>query len=317
VQEFYLNSQIAILANKCHDVNTKKYFVVNYNLLTPDDKAFPPQLLTIPSSPKQLFVTCKSAVILKKLLTLPAIAVVGSRNISPYGHQVTRTLVQQLSEQGIVIVSGLALGVDAIAHKAALDSGGPTIAVLPSSLDIIVPASNAQLAAEIINNGGALFSEYASGVPALKQNYIARNRLVAGLASAVLITEAGEKSGSLHTAKFASAQGKNILVVPGPITSPNSAGTNSLIKQGATAITGFEDVLQVLGLHARTVQQADLRGETAEQQLLIDLLQQGPNDSESLLKQSCLSVSDFNQTITALELSGKIQMLGVNSWAIR
>src|SRR4051812_43741391 len=126
---------------------------MNYNELTPDDKAFPSNLQAIPSHPKQLFVANKSMASLKKLLTLPAIAVVGSRNVSPYGRQVTRTLVQQLSEQGIVIVSGLALGVDGIAHKAALDVAGPTIAVLPSSLDAIVPASNAQLATDIVNGG--------------------------------------------------------------------------------------------------------------------------------------------------------------------
>jgi DNA processing protein len=290
---------------------------MNYNELTPNDKAFPASLQAIPSPPKQLFVTSQSMASLKKLLTLPAIAVVGSRNVSPYGRQVTRTLVQQLSKQGIVIISGLALGVDGIAHKAALDVGGSTMAVLPSSLDTIVPASNAQLATDIINGGGALFSEYESGMPALKQNFVARNRLVAGLASALLITEAGEKSGSLHTANFASLQGKPILAVPGPITSPTSAGTNNLIKQGAAAVTSLDDVLQALGLHPRSVQQSDLRGESVEQQLVLDLLQQGITEGELLLKRSGLSVSDFNQTVTELELNGKIQALGGNSWAIR
>src|SRR4051812_23037608 len=122
---------------------------MNYNELTPGDKAFPGSLQSIPSPPKQLFVASQSIANLKKLLTVPAIAVVGSRNVSPYGRQVTRALVQQLSEQGIVIISGLALGVDGIAHKAALDVDGSTMAVLPSSLDTIVPASNAQLATDI------------------------------------------------------------------------------------------------------------------------------------------------------------------------
>lgn len=244
-------------------------------------------------------------------------AIVGSRSISAYGRRVTMELAGKLAERGIVIISGLALGVDAAAHRAALEAGGLTIAVLPGPVDKIYPATNIRLGEEILARGGALISEYATEGYSFKQNFIARNRLVAGLAQAVLITEAAKKSGSLHTARFALEQGKDVLAVPGNITSLTSVGTNNLIKAGATPVTSYVDVLHALGLKDRAEPGRTVRGRNQYEQTLLDLLQKGITDGEQLLKQSDLTPSEFNQALTMLELGGKIHSLGANQWSLR
>jgi DNA processing protein len=281
--------------------------------LTPYSKGFPEILRQIPSPPKQLF--CRGAP-LDELLARPRLAIVGSRSVSPYGRQVTEQLARRLAEQGIIVVSGLALGVDAIGHRAALAAGGLAIAVLPGSLDKIHPATNVRLAEEILNTGGVLVSEYDEGAVTYKQNFIARNRLVAGLSQAVLITEAAEKSGSLHTARFALEQGKDVLAVPGNITALTSVGTNNLIKSGAVPVTSYLDVLHALGLEDHATPSREVRGRNAHEQTVLDLLLRGVNDGEQLLKQSNLSISEFNQVLTMLEIGGKIRSLGSNHWSL-
>lgn len=255
------------------------------------------------------------------MLARPRIAIVGSRNISPYGRQVTTQLARKLAERGIVIISGLALGVDAAAHRAALEAGGFTLAVLPGPVDKVYPATNRRLAEQIIEQGGVLLSEYADYPReqfAFKQQCIARNRLVAGLSQAVLITEAAEKSGSLHTARFALEQGKDVLAVPGDITRPGSVGVNNLIKAGATPITSYVDVLHALGTEDHQPSTAaSVRGRNTHEQAIVDLLLKGINDGEALLKKSQLSVSDFNRVLTMLEIGGKIRPMGGNRWIIR
>lgn len=273
---------------------------------------FPVALRNIPSPPKQIYCIGN----LNGLMERPRIAIVGSRKVTPYGKQVTTELAGKLAERGTVIISGLALGIDSFAHRAALEVGGLTIAVLPGPVDRIYPVTNQRLAEEVLTAGGALVSEYASGEPAYKQNFVARNRLVAGLAQAVLITEAAEKSGSLHTARFALEQGKDVLAVPGNITSQTSAGTNNLIKSGATPVTSYQDVLYALGLEERTAANREVRGRNDNEQTVLNLLVEGIADGEQLLKQSGLSISDFNQVMTMLELGGKIRNLGLNQWSL-
>lgn len=274
---------------------------------------YPDRLRRISSPPKQLF---HRGAALSVLLKLPAVAIVGSRSVSPYGRQVTSQLARELAEQGLVIISGLALGVDAIAHEAVLAAGGLAIAVLPSPVDAIYPSSNVGLAERIVAQGGALVSEYRDTEYAFKSNFVARNRLVAGLAQAVLITEAAEKSGSLHTARFALEQGKDVLAVPGNITSRCSVGTNNLIKSGAAPVTGYLDVLHMLGLTEHRTKPRDIRGRNANEQLVLDLLLRGVSDGEQLMKQSDLAVSQFSQVMTMLEIGGKIRSLGANQWAL-
>ena len=168
-----------------------------------------------------------------ELLSNPVVAIVGSRKMSPYGRAVTEMLTNDLVRAGVVVISGLALGVDSAAHRAVLASGGITIAVLAGGLDVIYPNSHAALAESIVQTGGTLLSEYPAGMPALKHTFIGRNRIIAALSDAVLIPEAAINSGSLHTAAFALDMGIPVLAVPGPITSQLSAGTNQLIKTGA------------------------------------------------------------------------------------
>lgn len=276
------------------------------------DKRFPESLRHIPGAPKELYVAGKS---LPELLKRPRVAIVGSRKISPYGKAVTAQLASDLAGQGIVIVSGLAFGVDAAAHQAALEAGGGAIAVLPTPLSKIYPASNRQLAETILKQGGALVSEYALDSEVFKTNFVARNRLIAGLADAVLITEAALKSGSLHTARFALEQGKDVLTVPGNITSETSEGANNLIKAGAHLVTSYLDVLHVLGLKDKA-EHKTVKGGTETEQALLDLLTSGVSDGEKLQRQSGLDISTFNQTLTMLEITGKVRSLGANNWTI-
>lgn len=275
----------------------------------------PKELRQIPSAPKQLFQKGQN---LTDLLEYPRVAIVGSRNVSPYGRQVTARLATDLAERGIVIVSGLALGVDCVAHTAALSVGGKCIAVLPSPLDNITPTTNRHLAQTIIEGGGVLVSEYEEGSEIFKTSFVARNRLVAGLANIVLITEAVQKSGSLHTARFALEQGKDVLAVPGNISSPTSIGTNNLIKAGAGSVTSYVDVLHALGLtEGLKARKHTPKGRNQQEQAVIDLLSKGVSDGEELRIRSQLGITDFSQAITMLEITGKIQSLGSNHWTLQ
>jgi DNA processing protein len=274
----------------------------------------PDRLLQLASPPKRLFVAGAK---LDELLQRPLVAIVGSRKVTPYGRQVTTQLARQLAEQGIVIVSGLAIGVDALAHEAALQAGGLTIAVLPSPVQQVMPRSHVQLAQRIKQGGGALISEYPDGMPALRQHFVIRNRLVAGLCDALLVTEAALKSGSLHTARFCLEQGKDVMAVPGNITNPIAAGTNNLIRAGAVPITCVEDVLSVLQLRFRTIAPLKVaQGANSYEQAVIDLLKSGLTEADELQRSSHLDIAAFNQTMTMLELTGKIRPLGGNAWAL-
>jgi len=274
----------------------------------------PNKLRNIPSPPKQLFILGSDV---NELLKRPCITVVGSRKISTYGRTITAGLSGELAKAGLVIISGLALGVDSVAHQAALDAGGLTIAVLPSGLDTIYPSTHRDLARQILAQGGALISEYPEGTPALKRHFIERNRIASGLGDALLITEAAEKSGTLHTANFALEQGKPVLAVPGNITSPTSAGTNNLIKSGATPTTSAQDVFIALGLDFRAKKREAPRSSNPNEQILLDLLFSGTSDGAELLQKSNLGVSIFNQTLTMLEIRGHLCPLGNNQWSLK
>lgn len=273
---------------------------------------YPDCLRSVSSPPQTLYILGD----LSKLSQTRMVGVVGSRAITPYGRHVTTTLVSDFAIRGIGIVSGLALGVDAVAHQACLDADGYTIAVLPCGLDQIHPATNRSLAIRILENGGALISEYPSGTTPFKQNFVARNRIVAGLSDALLITEASEKSGSLHTANFALEQGKPVAAVPGPINSNTSRGTNCLIMSGAQVVTDVSDILDALGLDSQT-QHIDILGANPEETAILDLLRTGHSDINVLLTESNLSPELFNQTLTMLEIGGKIRPLGGGNWSIK
>lgn len=246
------------------------------------------------------------------------LAVVGSRKVSTYGRTVTEQLVRAVAARGIVIVSGLALGLDAIAHQAAIDAGGRTIAVLPCGLDSIYPRSHCQLAQAIIKQGGALISEHPPhSAIAFKGNFVARNRLVSGLAQATLITEAAEKSGSLHTANFALEQGRDVLAVPGPINSSLSVGCNNLIKTGATPITSAEDILAIFNMSGSAITDHSAMASNAAEHTILQLLASGIRDIDDLQAAADMPATEFQQTLSMLEITGKIAAQGGGKWSLR
>lgn len=280
--------------------------------LTLNDSGFPAMLREIPSPPKQLYVLGN----LDSLAESRRLAVVGSRHVSPYGKLVTSRLVEEVAARGVVIISGLALGVDALAHQGALSAGARTIAVLACGLDRFYPSTNARLGEKILEKGGAIVSEYPDGMPPLRENFIARNRIVAGLSEAVLITEAAAKSGTLHTAKFALDQGRTVMAVPGNITSTLSAGTNQLIKAGAIPVTETADILFGLGIHESKSNIRDIIGRNEEEAIILKLIADGASEGHELLSLSLLDAQTFNQTLTMLELDGKIRPLGNDHWSL-
>lgn len=272
--------------------------------------ALPDRVRVIDSPPQQLFYRGETP---NEILEQPTVTIVGSRRPTAYGRDVTTKLSRELSQKGVVIISGLALGVDSIAHQACIESGGKTIAVLPCGPDEIYPRSHTRLAENIINSGGAIVTEYPERTPAMKQNFIARNRIVSALGDVIIVTEAAEQSGTLHTANFALNQGKTVMAVPGPITSPLSKGTNNLIKAGALPITDTGDVLHELGLQDSL---GTFTASSPEEYVILTLLQQGITDGNELLVASKLATPLFNQTITMLEINGRIRSLGGNIWQL-
>ncbi|MDL2362756.1 MAG: DNA-processing protein DprA [Patescibacteria group bacterium] len=273
----------------------------------------PERILHIPQPPKQLYVMGADISI---LLQHSAVAIVGSRSITPYGRQVTTLFARQLAEKGVVIISGLALGVDACAHQAALDVGGKTIAVLPSPLDNIVPSTNRKLAAAILASGGALVSEYEPGSESFKGNFVERNRLMSGLADAILVPEAARRSGTLHTVDFALDQGREVLTVPGSIFSTNSEGTNSLLGVKAAPALTVADVLFALGIDAKQQARMSQQSDNPHEQTILDLVLLGVSGGEQLLHMSKLNPADFSTALSMLEVQGKVKPLGVNQWGL-
>lgn len=282
--------------------------VKKVSLISPE---YPELLRSIPKPPKYLYVLGN----LSKLTQTTCVSIVGSRAITPYGKQVTYQLAYDAASRGIGVVSGLALGVDAVAHQACLEAGGYTVAVLPGGLDTIHPATNRTLAIRILESGGALVSEHPPGTVPFKGNFVARNRLVSGLSEAVLVTEASERSGALHTANFALEQGRSVLAVPGNITTTTSQGTNNLIKSGATPVTDIRDILYCLGLEA-TSTHIDAVGATAEEDTVLQLMRAGTTDINQLQVLSKLNSGIFSQTMTMLEIAGKIRPLGGGRWTL-
>jgi len=246
----------------------------------------------------------------------PTVAIVGTRKPTAYGREVAYQLSRDLAARGITIVSGLALGIDGIAHQAALDAGGTTVAVLAGGLDAIHPSRHANLARQIVENGGALISEYPEGMPSLAHQFLERNRIVSGLSDVVIVIEAAARSGTLSTARWALEQGKTVMAVPGNITSPTSAGCNWLIKTGAAPITETADVLHALGLADKAAQNRLPLAENEQEQAIFTLLSAGVRDGDELQQKSGLTAANFSQTLTMMEISGKIRALGANQWTI-
>lgn len=286
------------------------------NRIRPDEHNFTQRLASIANPPKSL---CFMGTL--PTSGAPVVAIVGSRKPSAYGREVTEQLASDLAKAGCIIVSGLALGIDGIAQKAALEAGGTVIGVIPNELPDISPQTNYKLAMNIIENGGAILSEWKKGDGKIvnRWSFLERNRLVSGLADAVIITEAAERSGTLNTAAHALSQGRDVFAVPGNITSPLSAGCNALLKQGALVATTATDILNVIApsnARSATDQAAIPLGETPAENTIIDLLRTGLRDGDQLQQQSGLNPADFATALTMLEINGVIKPLGANNWTL-
>ena len=283
-------------------------------VLTWDDEDYPARLKALDTAPPMLFLRGE---------LIPedewAVAIVGTRRITAYGRQVTESIVRTLVRNGVTIISGLARGVDGIAHKAALDAGGRTIAVLGSGVDRIYPPEHRGLAEQIAQNG-AILSDYSVGTHPDARNFPPRNRIIAGLSMATVVVEAGRKSGALITAEFAAEQGREVFAVPGNVLAPQSKGTNWLIQQGAHPLLDPEEILQTLDLtmisahrQARTVLPAD-----ATEAQLFAVLDHSPVHVDEIRSRTNLPIEQVTAALAMMELKGMVrQVSGMRYYAVR
>jgi DNA processing protein len=274
------------------------------------DEEYPALLKEIPLPPLLLY--CKGDI---SLMQTRCIGIVGSRDPSRYGLEVTELFSKTLAKCGLTIVSGLARGIDSTAHRAALEAGGKTIAVLGCGIDKIYPADNAPLYKKI-EKDGLLISEYGPGVPASNFQFPERNRIISGLSEGVLVTEAGQKSGSLHTANNAVDQGRDLYVVPCNITSSRGFGSNMLIKKMPhCAVFSPDDVAERLGIHGYKEPVSAMQLDFIEEKLVAGLGYAELN-FEQLLELTGLGASELNATLTKLELFGIIKKLDNNYYGV-
>jgi len=250
-----------------------------------------------------------------------SLAVVGTRKLSPYGRQVTPEIVSLVAGQGVTIVSGLARGIDTLAHKNALLAGGRTIAVLAGGLDknSIYPPENRQLGEEIVADHGAIISEYHLRTPPLRQNFPTRNRLISGLALATLVIEAGEKSGALLTARHSLEQGRDVCAVPGSIYSKVSFGSNNLLKMGARVVTSADDVLDELNIEAtsKEIKARKIIPDNKEEEILLQVLSDEPLPIDKIINKTKLDTAKVSATLTMMEMKGKVRNVGAASYVLK
>lgn len=281
--------------------------------LTWDDPDYPKLLRAIDQPPPVLYA---------RGTLLPqdefAVAIVGTRNASTYGKQVAEQLAGGLAENGVTIVSGLALGIDAVAHRAALAAGGRTLAVLACGLDEVYPPSHRQLA-EQVEASGALLSDYAVGIKPEAHNFPPRNRLISGLTLGTVVVEAGERSGALITLQFALEQGRETFAVPGSLLHRTSAGTNGAIQRGeAKLVTKVQDILEELNLTMIVEQRqvAEIAPENAAEANLLTRLSSEPLHIDELVRQSGLATSEVSSTLVIMELKGLVRRVDRMSYTL-
>ena len=301
------------------------------DILILDDGSYPALLREIADPPITLYVKGDW----QACFDLPCVAVIGSRMCSTYGENAAEMLARDLASRGICIVSGLARGIDAAAHKGAIRGGGKTIAVMGTGIDNVYPRDNTRLVREILESGGCLVSQFPLGTPPLKDNFPYRNRIISGLSLGVLIIEASERSGSLITARLAAEQDREVMAVPGNITSGNSYGTNYLIKSGAKLVQQWQDVVAELPSEiAASILPPKIdqptNGHSSRQQ---ELMPADLNDNERriwpllpaddaihidvLLESSGLSFGDLNSALVALDIRDLIRVLPGKHYARR
>ena len=286
----------------------------NIQMIIETDREYPRLLKEIPTAPYIIYMKGEMD------LNAPMVSIVGSRKYTDYGSQVAYSFAKDLAKAGITVVSGMAFGIDSIAHRGALDGGGKTIAVLGDSLDDknIYPRSNFNLSREIIAHG-CLLSDYPIETPAsIQGNFPARNRIVAGLSMGTLIVEAGEKSGTLITSGLALEFNRDVFAVPGSVFSPQSLGTNDLIKKGAKVVTSIKDILEELNLeenHEKAFAPAKIP-DTKEEEILLQMLSSDPLHIDNISKLSKLGTASVASTLSMMEIKGWVRNIGGQNYIL-
>jgi DNA processing protein len=298
-------------------VDPKVYLAAVYEkgikVLSLADRDYPANLRSISDAPPVIYF--RGTLLASDDL---AIAVVGARHATVYGRQVTEKLVSSLVMNRLVIVSGLARGIDSIAHRAALAAGGRTIAVLGSGVDTIYPPENRELAEKITQNG-ALVSEFPLGFPSVPSNFPARNRIISGLSLGVLVTEAAIDSGSMITAGQAAEQGREVFAVPGPIIGKMSEGTNNLIKEGVHPATEAEDILGILNIERKQqrlhAQDSPLhRPDDKVQARILEMLGGQAKHVDIIAREVDMPIEKVSSALSLMELSGFVKNYGAGMW---
>lgn len=271
------------------------------------DKEYPPLLKETEGAPFLLYV--RGDLAFEKLS--PCIAVVGTRKVSNYGKEVTAKLVRELVEAGITIVSGMAYGVDTVAHQTAITYGGKTIAVLGCGIDIIHPPSNTNLYWQIVKKYGVIISEFPPGVRVGKGLFPARNRIISGLSLGVVVTEGAEDSGALITARYAAEQGREVFAIPGPITSSLSKGPLKLLREGAKLVSEADDILEELKIERKKLTSSPQNQKTEnlskEERKILELLQNESLSFDEMVKKSQIPAGKLGSFLTLLEMKNVIK----------
>ena len=279
----------------------------NIGYMTLYDKDYPALLKEIPDAPVILYI--KGSI---QALKQRGVSIVGSRKYTRYGQNIARSISMECALNKLVLVSGLALGIDTEVHRTALDHKGTTVGVLGCGLDKIYPASNLYLGREMIEKGGAVISEYPPGTIPMKQNFPARNRIIAGLTAGTVVVEAAIDSGALITAYQALEYNREVFAVPGNVDSPNSAGTNKLIQNGAKLVTCADDIFEELNMKANKSETKVLEivPETKEEEIVCTILKKGELLADQIIVESGLNVIAVNSVLTVLEMKGIIYNAG-------
>lgn len=275
----------------------------NNHLITLSDSHYPQALLQIPDPPPILYAKGDL-----QLLSMPAIAMVGSRNATAQGEKNAEDFAATLCHAGFCIVSGMALGIDGAAHRGALKANGATIAVIGTGLDIVYPARHRELAHQIVVRG-LILSEFAIGTPSRAQNFPRRNRIISGLSLGTLVVEANVQSGSLITAKLAAEQGREVFAIPGSIHSPVSKGCHQLIKQGAKLVDNIQDIVDELGIFTTNSNLNFTASDPAESNPVLDFMGYDPISMDILIERSGLTSENLSAMLLVLELENKIASL--------
>lgn len=276
------------------------------------DPEYPARLKQIYDYPPILYV--KGAILPQDEWCL---AVVGTRKATVYGRQAAEEIVADLARNKITIVSGLARGIDSIAHRSALEAGGRTMAVFGCGLDIVYPSENASLAQSIIANG-ALISEFSLGAEPRRENFPLRNRIMSGLSLGVLVVEAGDTSGAMITARLALEQNREVFAVPGSILSPTSRGTNNLIQEGAKLIRDYTDILEELNLRAvaHQIELKEIIPASDTESLLLKQLSAEPTHIDEVCRSSGLPIATVSSTLAMMELKGMVRQVGTMNYIL-